>query len=333
MLTGNYALRDGGGAYRGTLVNCVLANNMAESNGAGAAYCTLINCTLTNNRGGPLGLGVRYGGGAAYSTLNNCLVISNVALYGAGAAYCTLNNCTVVADHATTQGGGTYQSTNRLSIIYLNSRWTISGDVTNNYAGGEFKYCCTWPLPQGPGNLASAPQFVSWFTRNLRLQSNSPCINAGNNAYVTCATDLDGNPRIVGGTVDIGAYEFQLPSSVLSYAWAQQYGLPTDGSADFADPDGDGMNNWQEWRCDTNPTNALSVLKMLTPEYGASGIIVRWQSVTNRSYSLERSTDLGAQPPFQTLATNIPGQPDTTSYTDTNAVGPGPFFYRVGVEP
>ncbi len=44
---------------------------------------------------------------------------------------------------------------------------------------------------------------------DLRLQATSPCINAGNNAYVTNSTDLVGRPRIVDSTVDLGAYEFQ----------------------------------------------------------------------------------------------------------------------------
>jgi hypothetical protein len=46
---------------------------------------------------------------------------------------------------------------------------------------------------------------------NLRLQLTSPAIDAGNNAVVPSGvtTDLDGNPRIVNGVVDMGAYEVQ----------------------------------------------------------------------------------------------------------------------------
>jgi hypothetical protein len=49
---------------------------------------------------------------------------------------------------------------------------------------------------------------------NYRLLITSPCINAGiNQDWMVAATDLDGNPRISWGTVDMGAYEFLLPSS------------------------------------------------------------------------------------------------------------------------
>jgi hypothetical protein len=131
--------------------------------------------------------------------------------------------------------------------------------------------------------------------------------------------------------VDIGAYEFQSPASVISYAWLQQYGFPADGSADYADPDSDHMNNWQEWIAGTLPTNALSVLRLLAPTPGAPGVIVSWESVSNRNYFLERGTNLGTLPLFSLLSSNITGQSGTTSYADTNAIGNNPFYYRVGI--
>jgi len=132
--------------------------------------------------------------------------------------------------------------------------------------------------------------------------------------------------------VDIGAYEFQNPTSVISYAWLQEFGLPADGSEDYTDPDGGGMNNWQEWICGTDPTNASSVLKMLFATNGASGIRIIWQSVSNRSYVLERSNNLLAQPAFLALATNIAGQFGATTFIDANTTGNGTVFYRVGVQ-
>ena len=100
--------------------------------------------------------------------------------------------------------------------------------MTPNYGlPSTLNYCCTTPLPtSGIGNITNAPLFVDQADGNLRLQSNSPCINAGNNAYVAGSTDLDGNPRIVGGTVDIGAYEFKTRLSR----------FPTPGSSNTACP-------------------------------------------------------------------------------------------------
>jgi hypothetical protein len=116
--------------------------------------------------------------------------------------------------------------------------------------------------------------------------------------------------------------------------WLQQYGLPTSGVADYADTDHDGLNNWQEWKAGTDPTNPVSVLRMLAPALAdnGTGTILSWQSVSNRTYFLQSSAGLLPAPSFLTLQSNIPGQFGTTSYTDTNALSQGPLFYRVGVQ-
>ena len=325
VLAGNSAHHQGGGAYAGTLNNCALAGNLANNYGGGAFNATLNHCTLTRNAA------KNYGGGIYGGSLRNCLVAGNSAGYDGGGAYeGALNNCTLTGNSADGDGGGAYAATLNNCILYYN---TASSEPNYN-ASSILNYCCATPGPgSGTGNITAQPLFVDRVNGNLRLQPNSPCINAGANSYVLGTTDLDGLPRIVGGTVDMGAYEFQTPGSIISYAWLQAFGLPTDGTADFSDPDRDGRNNWQEWVSGTDPTNALSVLRLLAPTNSLFGVTVSWQSVTNRAYSLERSTNLGSHPPFQPLATAIPGRAGTTTYTDTNPPSAGPIFYRVGAQP
>ncbi len=302
--------------------NCVVAGNSACNSGGGAYSGTLNDCTLTGNM-------ANYGGGANYGLLNNCTLTGNSASGGGGAYGSTLNNCTLTSNSANA-GGGANRSTLNNCILYFNTAAWVGANYTDE---STLNYSCTTPLPAGGvGNFTLDPLFADQLAGNLRLQSNSPCINAGNNAYATNATDLDSNPRIAGGTVDVGAYEFPSPSSVLSYAWLPQYGLSTDGSADFTDPDGDGLNNWQEWRCGTDPTNALSALRLLTPQTIGSNVLLRWESVPGLSYFLERSTDFSATPRFLPLATNVSGQAGLTSFTDTNGASAKHHFYRIGVQ-
>ena len=73
----------------------------------------------------------------------------------------------------------------------------------------------------GRGSIDLDPLFVY---RDVHLQRGSPCIDSGDpNSMYDSQTDLDGEPRVVGGRVDIGLDE-------------------------FADADQDGLPDWWETR-------------------------------------------------------------------------------------
>jgi hypothetical protein len=317
VINGNAAYENGGGVCNGTLNNCTLMNNWTLGFGGGAYGSTLNSCLLSRNWADS-------GGGVKYGVLNNCVLSGNIAGgfdgYGGGARNATLRNCTVVGNSAAWEGGGATGYPDSFACVLDNCIVCFN---SASYRANDADYCALiycW---------TNDPLFVNYSAGNLRLNSNSPCVNAGNNSYVTSLTDFDGKPRIFGGTVDIGAFEWRPALQSAFYDWLQSYGLPGDGSADFLDSDGDGRNNWEEWVCGTSPTNKLSVLKIVSASVSGGGLAVSWQSVAGVNYIVESTTNLSI--PFTLLATDIPGQEGTTSFTDTRQFAKPPIFYRVGV--
>jgi len=140
------------------------------------------------------------------------------------------------------------------------------------------------------------------------------------------------------GTAWLDAYRgssiHTLPAANPLRVWLATYNLPSDGSVDYVDSDGDGMNNWQEYLAGTDPTNSNSVFRVTSgATVSGEGFILRWPSISNRFYDLSRATNLlmGTNS-FSILpsASNMPTTPTVNSYTDA-VQGVGPYFYRIDV--
>ncbi len=113
--------------------------------------------------------------------------------------------------------------------------------------------------------------------------------------------------------------------------WENEHSLNSFVDDAAQDYDGDGQCNFDEWVAGTDPTDSLSVLAVSAIIAGSdSTVIIRWASVSGKSYSILRSSNLSAG--FdQIQAANLPATPPENSYTiDMN--GAESSFYRVVVE-
>jgi len=223
-LTGNFATW-GGGAYYCGLSNCTVSANTAhdpggaaKGQGGGAYSSSLTNCSINGNSSRI------YGGGVSGGTLVGCVVGGNSADNGGGAAAMLLINCTVVGNNAVFRGGtgsgyggGISAGTVINSIIVSNT----TGFIGPNYFSGNFTHCCTSPAPSGEGNFDADPLFLNYGSGDYHLQAGSSCINTGTNQGVSTSLDLDGQPRVVDGIVDIGAYEHQHAPFILTQPVSQ----------------------------------------------------------------------------------------------------------------
>ena len=278
-ISGNTASVHGGGVYNTnsspTLTNVTISGNTANNYGGGVyntnSSPTLTNVTFSGNSA--------YRAGGMSNDTNSSPTLTNVTISGNSAADSgggmvnlgsspTLINVTISGNSASTSGGGsgggmyndnTSKPQIRNSIIWGN---TLGNGTANNIANVNSTPVFSYTLLQGSANgwgsfgtdggnnLDSDPKFVTPIvatsapttTGEYRLQVTSPAINMGDNAVITTTTDLDGNPRIIDLTVDMGAYEVQIPT-VQSIT-----------------------------RADLNPTNAATVTFTVTFNVNVSGV-------------------------------------------------------------
>ncbi|MHC4641230.1 MAG: right-handed parallel beta-helix repeat-containing protein [Planctomycetota bacterium] len=266
---------------------------------------TLTNCIFNGNTarwgfGGALGI---------YYINNikliNCIFSGNSAFYGAGAINgsngnyvgntLTLINCTFAensVDSTYGRGGGIHGSMYSLilnnCILWGNSDLdgTTETSQIHLYEGSNvIEYCCvqgwTGTLdPDGRGNIsdypnlinpAGADNIVGTEDDNLRLSAGSSCIDVGTNSTdpPLPLEDLDGEPRIQNGTVDMGAYEGTSAGFVLSTAYLD---VPEGGSNTFTvaltqDPGADITVTIAKESGDTDITVSTAVLVFNSSNY------------------------------------------------------------------
>ena len=193
-----------------TLANCTVSGNTASSQGGGVytgpyGATTLTDSTVSGNAAAGNGGGL-YSRASSTTTLTNCTVSGNSAGQNGGGLYWTapatvnLGNTIVAGNTASTSGPeafGTFtsQGNNLVSQTDSSSGW-IGSDLTGTIA-----------QPLNP--LIAPLGFYGGPTETMALLPGSPAIDAGRNALIPAdvTTDQRGLPRIVNGTVDIGAFE------------------------------------------------------------------------------------------------------------------------------
>ena len=186
--------------YNGIIQNCIVSGN----SGSGIqSYldCTVKYCTIVGNSADDGG-GIYNSGGI----VQHCIISQNSANGNGGGVYLdhgTVLNCTISQNSANNYGGVYCRYGTILNSIIWNN-------ANGNYCCSENYYNCIeyWPNLIY-GIITNNPEFRDAASGDYHLESFSPCIDAGTNlSWMWTATDLDGNPRITDGIVDMGAYEY-----------------------------------------------------------------------------------------------------------------------------
>jgi parallel beta-helix repeat protein len=192
-----FAVRNAASGYAGVLISS-------------GGTMSVINCIISGNS-----YGVTVDIGTA--TIKDCVISGcDAGVYVSSGGTANVTNCTISGNpYGIYIRSGTTRVTN--SIVAFNGRgiyrFIITNPITlshNDVYGSTLENYKNIDDPTGfNSNIRQDPLLSSPTDGDFHLTAGSPCIDAGIDTSVTPGeTDLDGNPRIHGAHVDIGAYEY-----------------------------------------------------------------------------------------------------------------------------
>lgn len=336
ILIGNvvYGTDDHGIVLRDKCSPILINNLIYNCSNGGIAVQNQCNALIINNTIANCGRGIRFFDHTQRWGPPYCL--------SPGSGKATIVNtiiwdCTTsleLQDSPYTEDPGSHATLISCNIKGLTTNISLSANSTLNWTGK---------------NISASPMF----TNTYRLQTGSPCIDAGTNIAmvltnlnIAITNDYDAIPRPLDGNndgiaeYDIGAFEFLNPNADsntdgIPDGWCLSYGLnPTLPDIAQADSDNDGASNLQEYIADTNPTNNTSYLKITAIETRPE-IKIHFASSSNRTYTLYYRTNFAKLDPDQWRIvpglSNKPGKGGLDFLKDTNFLNGQIIFYKIGV--
>ncbi len=263
-ISGNTAKYGGGLGSCATVANCLVSENTAQ--GPDVGY-----------------IGDGGGGLYDCGNITSCVISGNKACYGAGLYDAKrVFGSTIAGNLAKNKGGGIYfvcdydagalltssivrdnkaAAGSQISLGYYGSNTTFSANYCDIEGGlGQVMITSGWVIDWGDENIDEEPLFVAagvwdtngtpdditddlWIDGDYHLTVESACINAGEPGSAD-GGDIDGQPRIMGCRVDMGADEYEPVIGL---------GKPAGGEVWAA-----GSSHYIQW-CSYNITGAVDI--------------------------------------------------------------------------
>jgi hypothetical protein len=233
------------------------------------------------------------------------------------------------------------QDMDRLRIVFGNLTWqfqpvgggpsfVVSATLTN--INDQFSYVLRVPCEtEVPGLVVSSNvlRLGSSYTRSTVLFNGTNQMTLVDPAQASFSLSSTARGRVERVDLEVSIVLEDLNGNGLPDAWESLF-FGRIGVDPFADADADGLKNLDEYKAGTNPNDFQSQFKFILITTRPQGVLLEWSSVTNRVYSVLRSSD--PQTGYQILAADRQATPPVNSHLDTTAVPPGSYFYRLQLE-